>query len=272
MFKTHALTSVELLELSDANLAEALREQARWVDGCIDERASTLRVASSTRFAAGMFNAVMCLHEPPADPDAWLAEQVAHYAALGRGFSVYARAQRDSAVIAACERAGMARGGDMPAMVCEAPLPAQSAGKGQHMELVHDAEALARLAEVEARSYASLGLPESVTRKVFGAYARMLAPHWAYVLATEQGVPAAGAMLLLAHGIAGIYWVGTTPEARRRGLGAMVTTAVTNLAFERGARAVVLQASPAGEPVYLKLGFRTISRYPWFVQPGPRAS
>ena len=77
-------------------------------------------------------------------------------------------------------------------------------------------------------------------------------------------------MLLFSHGIAGLYWVGTVPESRGRGLGAAVTRTLANHAFERGARAVVLQASPAGEPVYRTLGFREITRYPWFVEPATR--
>lgn len=34
-----------------------------------------------------------------------------------------------------------------------------------------------------------------------------------------------------------------------------------------GVRFVCLQASPEGEPVYRRPGFREITRYPWFVAP-----
>ena len=50
------------------------------------------------------------------------------------------------------------------------------------------------------------------------------------------------------------------PAARGQGLGALVTTAVTNLAFARGAASVTLQASPMGEPVYRALGYEPIYR------------
>jgi hypothetical protein len=42
---------------------------------------------------------------------------------------------------------------------------------------------------------------------------------------------------------------------------------VTNTAFERGARAVTLQASPMGEPIFARLGYRTFDRLRWYVVP-----
>jgi GNAT superfamily N-acetyltransferase len=56
-----------------------------------------------------------------------------------------------------------------------------------------------------------------------------------------------------------VGWVGTLPDFRRRGLGSLVTRAVTNEAFRRGARIVALQASPQGLPVYERMGYRTIT-------------
>ena len=66
--------------------------------------------------------------------------------------------------------------------------------------------------------------------------------------------------------MASVQWVGTVPSARGLGLGALVTTWVTNLAFDRGASSVNLQASPMGEPVYLRLGYETIFHYSEYVR------
>jgi predicted GNAT family acetyltransferase len=74
-------------------------------------------------------------------------------------------------------------------------------------------------------------------------------------------------MSLLSHGIAGIYWVGTVPSARRRGLATLCTQAVGNDAFAQGARRVVLQASAEGEPLYRAMGYREFTRYPWYLCP-----
>ena len=73
-------------------------------------------------------------------------------------------------------------------------------------------------------------------------------------------------MVYESDGVASVQWVGTVPSARGLGLGALVTTWVTNLALDRGASSVNLQASPMGEPVYLRLGYETIFHYSEYVR------
>ena len=90
---------------------------------------------------------------------------------------------------------------------------------------------------------------------------RFTEPHIGSVVAYLDGVPSAAAQLLLSHGIGGVYWVGTVESARGKGLGEVVTRAVTNRAFELGAAAVTLQASSMGEPIYARLGYETLYRY-----------
>jgi ribosomal protein S18 acetylase RimI-like enzyme len=67
--------------------------------------------------------------------------------------------------------------------------------------------------------------------------------------------------------VAGIQLVGTIPGARGRGLGELCTRWAVNAGFELGARAIVLEASDAGEPLYLRLGFVEVSRYRWCFGP-----
>ena len=73
--------------------------------------------------------------------------------------------------------------------------------------------------------------------------------------------PVATAMVYESDGVAGLQWVGTVPAARTGGLGALVTVAATNLAFDHGASSCTLQASPMGAPLYLRLGYETIYHY-----------
>ena len=72
-------------------------------------------------------------------------------------------------------------------------------------------------------------------------------------------------MCLLSHGVAGIYWVGTLPEARGRGIAEACTRAATNAGFAAGASFAALQASVMGEPIYRRMGYREVTRYPWYV-------
>jgi hypothetical protein len=43
------------------------------------------------------------------------------------------------------------------------------------------------------------------------------------------------------------------------------TRCVTNEALRRGAAFVVLQASKFGEPIYLRMGYKEITKYPWYM-------
>jgi len=61
--------------------------------------------------------------------------------------------------------------------------------------------------------------------------------------------------------------VATVPQHRRRGLGTVVTAALTEAAFAHGADIVCLQASPMGRPVYERMGFETITSYRIWIPP-----
>ena len=68
-------------------------------------------------------------------------------------------------------------------------------------------------------------------------------------------------MTIVSHGVAGIYWVGTSEEARGRDLGWTVTASAVNAGLDLGAEAASLQASPMGEPLYRQMGFETVFDY-----------
>ena len=81
---------------------------------------------------------------------------------------------------------------------------------------------------------------------------------WRHYLGRLEGRPVATASLFLAAGVAGIYFVSTAPEARRRGIGAAITRAALEGARALGCRTAVLGASAPGHGLYRRLGFEDV--------------
>ncbi|MEU8298522.1 GNAT family N-acetyltransferase [Micromonospora sp. NPDC048909] len=77
----------------------------------------------------------------------------------------------------------------------------------------------------------------------------------------EDGRIAGTAVAWLSHGLVTLYFVGTQPEHRRRGVGAAMTAAALDLARERGVRTAALTSTAAGESLYGRLGFGTVGRF-----------
>jgi ribosomal protein S18 acetylase RimI-like enzyme len=71
-------------------------------------------------------------------------------------------------------------------------------------------------------------------------------------------------------GIAGIYSMGVAPKAQGRGIGLALTRAALRTAWDAGCRAAVLNATPAGELVYARAGFRSLGwGQTWWYARGP---
>lgn len=254
------------LAVSDLNLAEALREQSRWLPPSeIVESDDLLLTASGTRFPVGLWNTAMLLGAPAADPAALCERIRAWLHARDRGGTLLVRGHVDRELAAACDRLGWTCTSESPAMILGERVAPRALPAGAEYRAVgpDDASAYAR---VMAASYENLGLPASVTQKTFARPERWL-KHWRARLILEHGEPVAGAMLMFGHGVAGIGWVGTIPSARGKGYGEAVTRALSNEAFDRGAAAVVLQASPQGDPVYRRIGYREVTRHLWYHVP-----
>ena len=76
-----------------------------------------------------------------------------------------------------------------------------------------------------------------------------------------DGIPASVSALHLAEGVAGIYCVGSRPEAQRRGLGRAISLRPMLEAKKLGYHLAVLQSSAAGLKVYERLGFQEYCRF-----------
>jgi ribosomal protein S18 acetylase RimI-like enzyme len=121
---------------------------------------------------------------------------------------------------------------------------------------------------VATEAYTSFGFPPEIF-EFYDDHDGLWAEGVAAFIARVDGRPAAVAMTIVNHGVAGIYWVGTVERARGRGLGWAMTAAAVNAGFEMGAEIASLQASPMGESLYRRMGFETIFAYRLFLCPKP---
>jgi hypothetical protein len=188
----------------------------------------------------------------------------AFFARRKRGYTVKIRdTGQDDDLATVCAAEGLVAVGEpFPEMICRQPFTDLSPPDGVTIRLVADEQGLLDFTAVNADAYAVYGMPPEVFVDSFDQPDQLLADDDAAMVVAYRGaVPLAAALTYRSDGIASLQWVGTVAEARQLGLGRSITQAVTNLAFERGAATVTLQASEMGEPVYRKLGYETLYRY-----------
>lgn len=257
----------ELRALSDTNLAEFVREHARWLPPTqIEERTDLLLSAAGTR-APGPWNALMPLGPASADPERALEAASAFFEPLQHHAAIYTRAHLDAGLELACRRLGYELGSDSPGMVLAARPTPPVLDAGLRLHKVEDEAAARAFVDISATAYETLQIPAPLTRKLLSVPARWCTPHCEAFVLHEGQLATAAAMLLWSHGIAGLYWVGTLPQTRRRGHAEQLTRALCEHAFAHGARAVSLQASRGGEPIYRRIGFEELTRYRTYRRP-----
>lgn len=250
--------------LSRLNHVEFLREMARWSgsSGRVEERDGVLLYATGTSFPVTC-NGVVRLDE--AVPDRQVLDVAeAWFGDLGRGFTLSVRVgeqESDASLEQLALEDGLLAVGDAPVMVCRTPPAAADLSSGVELRWVDEGAPMRDAIVLSDAAYQSLGMPPGVILEACTDVERMCAPHLFTAIAYAGDEPLASAMVLLSHGIAGVYYVGTVEAARGRGLAGAVTRAVTRRAFEHGARFVCLQATTMGEPVYLRMGYVEIERY-----------
>ncbi len=255
----------DLLILADANYAQSIVVSTLWSpEGEVVVRNDLQLVASATRFPAGSFNCIMPIGEP-ADArraESWLHDAATFFGARNRGFSVLLRGEKDHVLDRACMSFGMEKLGTPPGMVLENRVAPATIPGNVEIVRVSSSRQLADFVDVAAVGFTQIKLPEDISRGLFIHHDRILSPYVHFYVAYLDGRPAATTMAVDSHGISGIYWVATHPDMQRRGLADAIMRFASNAAFDRGAPCVILQASPFGEPVYRRMGYREFTRYP----------
>jgi hypothetical protein len=257
------------VDAGNLNLLEFTREDTRWQQPhTILEEDGLLLFAGASDFPA-YNNGVHRVDERV--PGKVLVDRaVDFFGARNRGFSLWARdTGEDDDIKAAADGAGIPAFADSPQMVCRSRLPDVPLPAGVEIRMVDDDAGAAAFADIVSVAYVSLGAPEEANRSHFSGRPSLAGPHLHSAVAYLDGAPVSCAQILLSHGIAGVYWVGSLEAARGRGIAEAVTRHVTNLGFDLGASDVQLQASPMGEPIYRRMGYEDAYRREFRLAPPP---
>ena len=254
--------------LGHRNLIAFNRALTRWGSrGALEEGEGTVLCAGGTWIpvvANGAFRS-----DDTVEAAELISRADTFFARLARGYSVKVRDNgEEDEFRRGCLDAGLeAFGEPVPQMICYRPLPDPTPMDGITVRPVDDEAGLREFISVNAAAYTTYGMPPEVLSDLFDETDAVLGDRSAHmVVARRAAQPVATAMIFESDGVASVQWVGTIPAARGTGLGALVTTAVTNLAFDRGATSCTLQASPMGAPVYQRLGYETLYDYVEFVR------
>jgi ribosomal protein S18 acetylase RimI-like enzyme len=107
----------------------------------------------------------------------------------------------------------------------------------------------------------SFKIPHLELSKVINVLKQKIPHALKLYLGFYQENPAAAAMIIQHHDIISMHWIGTIPEFRNKGLGYAITLAALHDAKNAGCIQAVLMASPAGKPIYERLGFKEYTLY-----------
>jgi ribosomal protein S18 acetylase RimI-like enzyme len=260
------------LRAAHLNLVDSSRHLFELDPGAkVDATAGRLLAAGSA--AHPMISNAAFRTDDGLDPSDFLAQARAFFAERGRGYAVWARGgvPEDDGLIEAATATGLEVAYAMPEMTLGERVEEREAPAGAEIHRVATAADASDYWRVATSAYASLGFPP----EIFAFYENhegLRADNVAAFLARLDGEPVSIAMTIVNHGVAGIYWVGSTEQARGRGLGEAMTAAAVNAGFDRGGEIASLQASPMGEPIYRRMGFETVFSYELLLSPPPDTS
>jgi predicted GNAT family acetyltransferase len=209
------------------------------------------------------FNALIAVEERADDAVSELAPAMAQVEKLGLPFGVLLRSTAAPRLEAEARRLGLSSVARIPAMVVAEGQLRERGTAGLRVVRVHERADLNRALALMA---AGFGEPAALFRPLYQPAIAEL-PWMTIYVALVDDEPVSTAMSSLRRGGVGIFNVATPPHLRGRGYGAAVTARAAQDGFAAQAELAWLQASPMGEPVYRRMGFRQVDTHVLLTRP-----
>lgn len=242
---------VDTARSSALNEQELWREMVRWSGGRIAEERGVLLVSGPSPYLR-----VAIRTDPKVDGPTVLARAAAFFAEDPAGFIVLARRPDDADVERAARVAGFRAGWTEQPMALTAVPAAANLPAGIEVRAVADERGVVDYGRVVAIANDDPG--ERERARLLFHDDTILAPHITAFVAYLGAEPVACAMTLVSHGVAGVFYVATVRQARRRGLGDALTRIAARAGFDMGAHAAWLGASEMGASLYRRIGFEPL--------------
>ncbi len=263
------LSAPELTGAIEANLAEEVEIFGRALPG-----GEIYRDAELVRFSTrrSFFNGVHHIRFASAEKayvDAKIAETLAYFRArdLPCMWVIGPSVQPADLATRLLEH-GLTFLNEAPALVLDLSTTDRDAPalEGLAIQEARNAKELLPLLELEAQCFDA---SEEIARYYYDTYVATgfgSGQPWHHYIGILHGRPVAMAALLLHAGVAGIYGVGTLPEARRQGIGATLVRHALHQARAAGYRVALLTPTDMSLRIYQRPGFQhhcTFQFYVW---------
>lgn len=212
-----------------------------------------------------LFNQILVERDDATDTT--IANAVATARDRGDTFVVSLRKGRDDARRASLAQLGLVRHEVdpwMPGMALH-PIPPVATTTADTLEIrtVTDVGGLDEHLAVAAEGFE---MPVDLLRQVIGP-ALLEWPDGHLYVGAAEGRPVVSGLGVRTGRTIGVYSIATVPSARRRGFGAAMTARIAADGAAQGCDVAILQASSMGQPVYERLGYRTVVEYEAWIEP-----
>ncbi len=259
---TH-LSDEEAVRLADLNYAQSFGLLGRHASGgSVHEGPGIL---SAITGPIAWLN-VTVVYEKLADPAAEVRRAADFYRKAGADFVMRVRVGFDPDTQQVMQELGLQKADQLPGMVLS-PVAEIPAPPNDLTIVDWDVGSLPTHNEIIA---ASFGMPLQLADDLMTP--ALLNTRLHGYIGYIDGQPVGTSALVASDGVAGVYNVATLPEYRGRGIGEAMTWHAVRKGVEAGCVIGSLQASAMGQPVYARMGFRTIAPYESYIlPPGPEA-
>lgn len=126
--------------------------------------------------------------------------------------------------------------------------------EGMAIKEVLNLDELGTWTDILVKSFEFPEIVQSYKKYFINAGLELINSH--YYLGFLNGKPVSTCVLFDGEGAAGLFYIGTVPEARKQGIAKAMVCYLLNTAKKKGYSISVLQASEMGYPVYKKIGFK----------------